>query len=190
VFPASDKVDFEQARRFLRVRRRRRVSSDLLKRLTARQAAHDLVLAPALHLRIEHFKSATTGVGLVVMGKIREPLEHAKKVLVSRATPDLDVADAALRTKRTKPCELVATLGDRSYREATERAHQVKCLALTGLSRILAKTDPHPPAIPGRGFEQQPLNIPGFDRARTTSSSHYPRLSSRPSLTPTVQSGH
>jgi len=157
---ACGKVDISQARRFLRVRRRRRVSGDLLKRLTAREAAHDLVLRRALHLRIEHFKSATTGVGLVVMGKIREPFEHAKKVLVPGTTQDLHIAGAALRTERTKSCELVATLGGRCYGKATERAHQVKCLALTSLSRILAKTDPHPLAIPGRGFEQQSLDIP------------------------------
>src|SRR6516162_8204764 len=136
------------------------MSGDLLKRLTARQAAHDLGLGIALHLRIEIFKSATTGVGLVVMGKIREPFEHAKKVLVPRTTEDLDIAGAALRTERTKSCELVATFEDRRYRVATQRAHQVKCLALPGLSRILAKTDPHPLAIPRRGFEQQSLNIP------------------------------
>src|SRR6516165_8462658 len=160
VFLASGKVDVEQAWRLLRFRRRRRVSSDLLKRLTPRQAAHDLVLGIALHLWIEHFEGATTGVGLVVMGKIREPFEHAKKVLVPRTTEDLHIAGAALRTERTKPCELVATLEDRRYHVATERAHQVKCLALTGLSRILAKTDPHPLAIPGRGFEQPSFYIP------------------------------
>src|SRR6516162_10728579 len=136
------------------------MSGDLLKRLTARQAAHDLVLGEALHLRIVQFKSATTGVGLVVMGKIREPFEHAKKVLVPGTTEDLDIAGAALRTERTKSCELVATLEDRRYRVAAERAHEVKCLALTGLSRILAKTDPHSLAIPGRGFEQQSFYIP------------------------------
>src|SRR6516164_3983551 len=132
----------------------------LLKRLTPRQAAHDLVLGIALHLWIEQFEGATTGVGLVVMGKIREPFEHAKKVLVPGTAQDLHIAGAALRTERTKPCELVATLGGRRYRVAAERAHEVKCLALTGLSRILAKTDPHSLAIPGRGFEQQSLYIP------------------------------
>ena len=33
------------------------------------------------------------------------------------------------------------------------------CLALAGVSRILTKTDPHPPAIPNRGFKQQPLDV-------------------------------
>src|SRR6516162_7060366 len=135
------------------------MSGDLLKRLTARQAAHDLVLGEALHLRIVQFKSATTGVGLVVMVKIRKPFEHAKQVLVPRTTEDLDIAGAALRTERTKPCELVATLEDRRYHVAAQCPHQVKCLALTGLSRILAKTDPHPLAIPRRGFEPLSLNI-------------------------------
>ena len=44
VFLESGKVDLLQAWRFLRFGRRRRMSSDLLKRLTPRQAAHDLVL--------------------------------------------------------------------------------------------------------------------------------------------------
>jgi hypothetical protein len=55
------------------------------------------------------------------MGKIRKPFEHAKEVLVPGTTKDLHIADAALRTERTKPCALVATLEDRRYRVATER---------------------------------------------------------------------
>src|SRR6516162_10480707 len=98
VFLASGIVDVLQAGLLLRVRRRRRVSSDFGERLTPRQAAHDLVLGIALHLWIEHFEGATTGVGLVVMGKIREPFEHAKKVLVPGTTHNLHIPGAALRT--------------------------------------------------------------------------------------------
>src|SRR5262249_20787095 len=88
VFLACGTVDVFQAGRFLRVRRRRRVSSDFGERLTPRQAAHDLVLGIALHLRIEHFEGAATGVGLVVMSKIRKAFEHAKKVLIPRTAQD------------------------------------------------------------------------------------------------------
>ena len=74
------------------------VSSDFGERLAPRQAAHDLVLGIALHLRIEHFEGAATGIGLVVMSKIRKPFEHAKKVLVPRT--------ARILTLPMRHCEL------------------------------------------------------------------------------------
>jgi len=55
------------------------VSRDLLKRLAGRPAAHDLVLGKALHLRIEHFEGAATGIDLVIVRKIREPFEYRNK---------------------------------------------------------------------------------------------------------------
>jgi hypothetical protein len=46
-----------------------------------------------------------------------------------------------------KAGELVATLGGRGDGEAAERAHQMECLALAGLPRILAEPDTHPLAV-------------------------------------------
>ena len=47
----------------------------------------------------------------------------------------------ALRAERPEPRELVAALQGRGKGEATQRAHQMKRLALAGLSRILAEPD-------------------------------------------------
>src|SRR5215831_19677876 len=85
-----------------------------------RAPASSLVTAPALHVRIEHFQGAAAGVDLVVMGQIGKPFEDAEQVLVPAATPDLDVASAALRTKRPKPCQLVAAFRRRCYGKAAE----------------------------------------------------------------------
>src|ERR1700724_1188294 len=45
------------------------------------------------------------------------------------------------------------------YGEATERAHQMECLALPGLSRIPAETDRDPLAVPCGRIEQQSLDV-------------------------------
>ena len=130
-FFAFSKVDGEQARRFPRLRRRRRVSGDLPKRLAGGLAAHNLVYPPALHLGIEHFQGSAAGVDLVIMSEIGEPFEDAEQVLVPGTVQDFQVAGAALRAERSEPRELVATLGSRRYGEAAEHTHQMKCLALT-----------------------------------------------------------
>ena len=64
--------------------------------------------------------------------------------ICTRASPDLQISGAALRTKRPEARELVATLGSRHHGEAAERAHEVKRLALAGLPRILAEPDDAP----------------------------------------------
>ena len=74
-----------------------------------RLLARPLVIAPALHSGIEHFQGSAAGVDLVVMGEIGEAFENAEQFLVPRASSDLDVAGAALRTERSEPRELVAT---------------------------------------------------------------------------------
>jgi hypothetical protein len=76
-----------------------------------------------------------------------------------RASPDLHIAGAALRTKRPKPRELVATLRRSPYGEGTERTHQVKCLALAGLPRIVAEPDADPCAVLLGGIEQQAIDV-------------------------------
>src|SRR5262244_1554303 len=81
------------------------------------------------------------------MREIRKAFEDAEQVLVPGTSPNLHVAGAALRTERPEPRELVATLRGRHHGEATERAHQVKRLALAGLPRILAEPDADPLAI-------------------------------------------
>src|SRR5215831_195893 len=123
--------------------------------------------APAFHLGIEHFQGATAGVDLVVMGEIGEPLEDTKQLFVPRASSDLDVAGAALRTEWPEPRQLVAALGGGRYGEAAEAAHQVLRLALAGLARILAKPDANPLAVLRGGREQQFLNV-----ARVGSRAH------------------
>jgi hypothetical protein len=56
-----------------------------------------------------------------------------EQLLLPRASPDLDVAGAALRAERPEARELVATLRSRRYGKAAERAHQVKPIG-TGLT--------------------------------------------------------
>jgi hypothetical protein len=75
---------------------------------------------------IEHFQGSAAPDDLVVMGEIGEAFENAEQLLVPRASPDLHIAGAALRTKRPEPRELVAALRRCPYGEGTERAHQVK----------------------------------------------------------------
>src|SRR5205823_10499929 len=89
------------------------------------------------------------------MDEIGEAFEGAEQVLVPAASPDLDVAGTALRAERPEPRALVATLCDRGYDEATQHAHQVKCLALAGLPRILAEPDAGPFSVLCRGFAPQ-----------------------------------
>src|SRR6267378_2209168 len=91
-----------------------------------RAPAHPLVMAPALHVGIEHFQGSAAGVDLVVMGEIGKAFENAEQVLVPRASPDLHIAGATLRTERPEPRELVTTLWSRRYGEGTERAHHMK----------------------------------------------------------------
>ncbi len=69
----------------------------------------EFIDAPAVHRQIEHIQGSAAGVGLVVMGEIGEAFEDAEEVLVPAAAPDLEVADAALRTERSEPRDLVAT---------------------------------------------------------------------------------
>ena len=125
-------------------------------------------MAPALHLRIEHFQGAAAGVDLIVMREIREAFEDSEQLLVPGASPDLHIARAALRTERTEPCELVATLWGGRHGERAERAHQVKRLALTGLPRILTEPDADPFAVLRGGIEQQV-----FDVARIRPRAHH-----------------
>ena len=53
--------------------------------------------APARDLRVEHFQGAAAGIDLIVMGEIGEAFEDAEQLLVPEASPDLDIAGAALR---------------------------------------------------------------------------------------------
>jgi hypothetical protein len=48
---------------------------------------------------IEHFQGSAAPVDLVVMGEIGEAFENAEQFLVPRASPDLHIAGAALRTE-------------------------------------------------------------------------------------------
>jgi hypothetical protein len=91
-------------------------------------------------LRIEHFKSATTGVGLVVMGKIREPFEHAKQVLVPGTAQDLDIAGAALMT--TSPSPSRSTTG-MSGPIAVANAIRVEVSPVPGAARPSAPMGPN-----------------------------------------------
>src|SRR5262245_66509747 len=93
------------------------------------------------------------------MREIRKAFEDAEQVLVPGASPDLHVAGAALRTERSEPRALVATLCGRHHGEAIERAHQVKRLALAGLPRILAEHDADPLAILRGSLAQQGLVV-------------------------------
>jgi hypothetical protein len=54
--------------------------------------AGEFMVAPAVHLRIEHFQGPAAGVDLVVMGEIGEAFENAEQVLVPGASPDLYAA--------------------------------------------------------------------------------------------------
>src|SRR5467141_820357 len=54
---------------------------------------------------------------------------------------------------------LSTTLWSRRYGEGTERAHQVKRLALAGLPRILAEPDADPFAVLRGGIEQQSVDV-------------------------------
>src|SRR5882762_10233440 len=128
----------------------------------------EFIGAPTLHVGIEHFQGPAAGVDLVVMSEVGEPFEDAEQVLVPGAAPDLQIAGAALRTERPEPRELVAALCRRGYGEATHCAHQVECLALPGLPRILAETDMDPLAVPCGGIEQQ-----SFDVARVCPPAHH-----------------
>jgi hypothetical protein len=73
---------------------------------------------------------------------------------VPAASANLDVAGVTLRTKRPKPCDLVSAFGSWHHSEASEDAHQVKCLALAGLTRVLAKPDADPVSVLGGSIEQ------------------------------------
>jgi hypothetical protein len=133
-----------------------------------RALAGSLKDPPALHWSIEHFQGATAGVDLVVMGEIGEAFEDAKQLLVPGSPPDLHIACPALRAERPEPRELVATLWRGHYGEAAERAHQVKRLALAGLSRILAEPDTDLFAVLLGDIEQQ-----SFDIARVGPRPHH-----------------
>src|SRR6266446_5124801 len=130
--------------------------------------AIEFIDAPAVHVGIEHLQGSATGVDLIVMGELGEAFEDAEQILVPRAAPDPHIAGAALRTERPEPRELVAALCRRGYGRATHCAHQVECLALAGLPRILAETDMDPLAVPRGGIEQQSLDV-----ARICPSAHH-----------------
>ena len=115
--------------------------------------------APSFHRGIEHLQCSAAGVRLVVVGQIGEPFEDAEQILVPAASADLEVASAALRTKRPKPRDLVSALGSWRHSEASEDAHQVKRLALAGLTRILAKPDADPVSVLCGGIEQYPFDV-------------------------------
>jgi hypothetical protein len=70
----------------------------LLLELSRAQASR--LVARALHLRIKHFQGSGAGIDPVGMSEIGEAFEDVEQVLVPRASPDLDIADAALRTER------------------------------------------------------------------------------------------
>src|SRR5205814_5204663 len=96
---------------------------------------------------------------VVVMGDLGKAFEGPEQLLVPRASPDLDVAGAALRAERPEAGELVAALRSRGHGEAVERAHQVMRLALAGLPRVLAEPDAHPLAVLFGGLDQQSLDV-------------------------------
>ena len=93
-------------------------------RRPAVRPGHDNVRkCPIFHLGIEHFQRAAAGVDFVVMGELGEAFEDAEQIFVPQASPDLDVAGAALRTERPEPCQLVATLRGGRYGEAKGLRH-------------------------------------------------------------------
>src|SRR5215831_12297213 len=102
------------------------------------------------------------------MSEIGEALEHTEQLLIPGASPDLDVAGAALRAERPEPRQLVAGLRSRVHGEAAERAYQVLRLALAGLPRVLAKPNADPLAVLHCGIEQQ-----SFDIARVGAPAHH-----------------
>jgi hypothetical protein len=103
------------------------------------------VEAPTLHVRVEHFEGSAAGVDLVVMRKIGEAFENAEQLLVLASASDLHIAGATLRAEWPEAPQLVAALGCRPHREAAQRPHQMLCLALAGLPRVL----PEPVRDPG-----------------------------------------
>jgi hypothetical protein len=87
----------------------------------------------------QHFQGPAAGVDLVVMGEIGEPFEDVEQVLVPGAAQDLHITGAALGAERPELVSLSPLSIAGRYGEATERAHQMECLALPGLSRIPAR---------------------------------------------------
>ena len=57
-----------------------------------RPLAHPLIVALALHCRVEHLQSSAAGIDLVVMSEIGEAFEDAEQLLVPGASPDLHIA--------------------------------------------------------------------------------------------------
>ena len=110
--------------------------------------------APPFHRGIEHLQCSAAGVCLVVVAQIGEPFKDTEQILVPAASADLDVASVTLRTKRPKPRDLVSAFGSWRHSEASEDAHQVKRLALAGLTRVLVKPDADPVSVLGGSIEQ------------------------------------
>ena len=78
------------------------------------------------------------------MGQIGEAFEDAEQLLVPGSAHDLHIARPARRAEWPELRKVVATLNG----EAAEGgAHQMKCLALAGLPRVLAEPDADPVAV-------------------------------------------
>src|ERR1700740_2179975 len=101
------------------------------------------------------------------MGEIGEPLEDAEQLLIPGPPPHLHVAGTALRTEWPEPRQLVATLWSRRHGEATERAHQMKRLALAGLPRIPPAAPSTPSTTPTAKPAGRPPVRPNFVAARS-----------------------
>ena len=72
--------------------------------------AHEFVVAPALHSRVEHFQGAAAGVDLVVRGEIGEAFEDAEQFHAPGPAQDLHIARPARRAEWPQPRKVVATL--------------------------------------------------------------------------------
>jgi hypothetical protein len=99
---------------------------------------------PAEIARQRAFPRIRCWIDLVVVGQIGEAFEDAEQLLVPGSAPDLHIARPARRAEWPELRKVVATLNG----EAAEGgAHQMKCLALAGLPRVLAEPDADPVAV-------------------------------------------
>src|SRR5205807_6504411 len=101
----------------------------------------EFIEAPALHLTIEHFQVSAAGIHLVVMGQIGEAFEDAEQFLVPGPRRIFTLPARHGELSGPEPPKVFATLRGWRNGEAAEGAHQMKCLALAGLPRVLAQPD-------------------------------------------------
>jgi hypothetical protein len=121
----------------------------------------ELIDAPAGHMWVKHLERSAAGIDSIVMGEIGNPSRTRNNSSFQGDRRILRLPARHTELNGPNRVTLSPLSGVATTVKPAERADQVKRLALTRLSRILAEADADPFAVLRRGMNSNLSTSPG-----------------------------